>query len=124
MIPMVIVSVIGHVDDVYVVSVVTKKDFTKSSDLHRTVSGDGSTCLAACFLGSFSAITYSEVTGAMGTARVTHPQVICIIAATTTVFSIIGKLSVLLQGIPSAVLGGVTPLLFDTIASVDVQNLV
>ena len=68
--------------------------------------------------------TYSEVTGAMQITRVTHPQVIRIAAATAIVFSVIGKLSALLQSIPSAVLGGIMLLLFGTIASVGVQHLI
>ena len=39
-------------------------------------------------------------------------------------FSVIGKLSALLQSIPVAVLGGIMLLLFGTIASVGIQNLV
>ena len=68
--------------------------------------------------------TYSEVTGAMSITKVTDPRVIRIAAATAVVFSVIGKLSALLQSIPSAVLGGIMLLLFGTIASVGVQNLV
>jgi uracil permease len=60
----------------------------------------------------------------MQITRVTHPQVIRIAAATAIVFSVIGKLSALLQSIPSAVLGGIMLLLFGTIASVGVQNLI
>ena len=39
-------------------------------------------------------------------------------------FSVIGKLSALLQSIPTAVLGGIMLLLFGSIASVGIQNLV
>lgn len=124
MIPVAIAPVIEHVGDVYVVSAVAEKDFTKSPGLHRTMLGDGLACLAACFFGGPPVTTYSEVTGAMSITKVTHPQVIRIAAATAIVFSVIGKLSALLQSIPSAVLGGIMLLLFGTIASVGVQNLV
>ena len=59
----------------------------------------------------------------MSITKVTHPQVIRISALTAVIFSVIGKLSALLQSIPSAVLGGIMLLLFGTIASVGVQNL-
>ena len=124
MIPVAIAPVIEHVGDVYVVSAVAEKDFTKSPGLHRTMLGDGLACLAAYFFGGPPVTTYSEVTGAMSITKVTHPQVIRIAAATAIVFSVIGKLSALLQSIPSAVLGGIMLLLFGTIASVGVQNLV
>lgn len=124
MIPVAIAPVIEHIGDVYVVSAVADKDFVKDPGLHRTMFGDGLACLFASFFGGPPMTTYSEVTGAMQITRVSHPQVIRIAAGTAVVFSVIGKLSALLQSIPSAVLGGIMLLLFGTIASVGVQNLI
>lgn len=124
MIPVAIAPVIEHIGDVYVVGAVANKDFAQEPGLHRTMLGDGLACLAASFFGGPPVTTYSEVTGAMSITKVTHPQVIRISAATAIVFSVIGKLSALLQSIPSAVLGGIMLLLFGTIASVGVQNLI
>lgn len=123
MIPVAIAPVVEHIGDVYVVNAVAGKDFVKEPGLHRTMFGDGLACLAASFLGGPPVTTYSEVTGAMQITRISHPQVIRIAAITAIVFSVIGKLSALLQSIPSAVLGGIMLLLFGTIASVGVQNL-
>lgn len=124
MIPVAIAPVIEHIGDVYVVSAVAKKDFVKDPGLHRTMLGDGLACLFASFFGGPPVTTYSEVTGAMQITRVTNPQVIRIAAGTAIVFSVIGKLSALLQSIPSAVLGGIMLLLFGSIASVGVQHLI
>ena len=124
MIPVAIAPVIEHIGDVYVVGAVAKKDFVKDPGLHRTMLGDGLACLFASFVGGPPVTTYSEVTGAMQITHVTHPQVIRIAAGTAIVFSVIGKLSALLQSIPSAVLGGIMLLLFGSIASVGVQNLI
>ena len=106
------------------VGAVAEKDFVKDPGLHRTMLGDGLACLFASFVGGPPVTTYSEVTGAMQITRVTHPQVIRIAAVTAMVFSVIGKLSALLQTIPSAVLGGIMLLLFGSIAAVGVQNLI
>lgn len=124
MIPIAIAPVIEHIGDVYVVGAVAQKDFVKDPGLHRTMLGDGLACLAASFFGGPPVTTYSEVTGAMSITKITQPQVIRISAATAIVFSVIGKLSALLQSIPSAVLGGIMLLLFGTIASVGIQNLI
>lgn len=124
MIPVAIAPVIEHIGDVYVVSAVAEKDFVKDPGLHRTMLGDGLACLFASFVGGPPVTTYSEVTGAMQITRVTHPQVIRIAAGTAVVFSVIGKLSTLLQSIPSAVLGGIMLLLFGSIASVGIQYLI
>lgn len=124
MLPVAIAPVLEHIGDVYVVSAVAKKDFVADPGLHRTMLGDGLACLCSAFLGGPPETTYSEVTGAMSITKVTSPAVIRISAATAICFSIVGKLSALLQSIPQAVLGGIMLLLFGTIASVGVQNLI
>lgn len=124
MIPVAIAPVIEHIGDVFVVGAVANKDFVKDPGLHRTMLGDGLACLTAALFGGPPVTTYSEVTGAMQITRITSPAVIRIAAATAIVFSVIGKLSALLQSIPSAVLGGIMLLLFGSIASVGIQNLV
>jgi uracil permease len=124
MIPVAIAPVIEHIGDVFVVSDVAGKDFIKDPGLHRTLLGDGLACFAAGFLGGPPVTTYSEVTGAMSLTKITNPQVIRIAAVTAIVFSVIGKLSALLRSIPSAILGGIMLLLFGTIASVGVNNLI
>ena len=123
MIPVAIAPVIEHIGDVYVVGAVADKDFTKDPGLHRTLLGDGAACLASALLAGPPVTTYSEVTGAMSITKVTSPAVIRISAATAIVFSVIGKLSALLRSIPQAVLGGIMLLLFGTIASVGLLNL-
>ena len=124
MIPVAIAPVIEHIGDVYVVGAVAEKDFAKDPGLHRTMFGDGLACLVAAIFSGPPVTTYSEVTGAMQITRITSPAVIRIAAGTAIVFSIIGKLSALLQSIPSAVLGGIMLLLFGSIASVGIQNLI
>ena len=124
MIPVAIAPVIEHIGDVFVVSAVADKDFVKDPGLHRTMLGDGLACLVAALFGGPPVTTYSEVTGAMQITRITSPAVIRIAAGTAIVISVLGKLSAILQSIPSAVLGGIMLLLFGSIASVGIQNLV
>lgn len=124
MIPVAIAPVIEHIGDVYAVGAVAQKDFVKEPGLHRTMLGDGVACLLSAVLGGPPETTYSEVTGAMSITKITSPAVIRVSAATAICFSIVGKLSALLQSIPQAVLGGIMLLLFGTIASVGVQNLI
>ncbi len=124
MIPVAVAPVIEHIGDVYVVGAVASKDFVKDPGLHRTMLGDGLACMVASLFGGPPVTTYSEVTGAMQITRITKPAVIRIAAGTAIVFSVIGKLSAVLQSIPSAVLGGIMLLLFGSIAAVGIQNLV
>lgn len=122
--PIALATLIEHVGDVYVVSNVAGKDFIKNPGLHRTMLGDGLACLAAAFMGGPPVTTYSEVTGAMQITKITSPAVIRITAVAAIAFSVFGKLNAFLQSIPQAVLGGIMLMLFGTIATVGIQNLV
>lgn len=123
MIPVAIAPVIEHIGDVYVVNTVAQKNFVENPGLHRTLLGDGLACLVAGLLGGPPVTTYSEVTGAMSITKITNPTVIRIAAITGIIFSLIGKVSALLRSIPQSVLGGIMLLLFGTIATAGVANM-
>lgn len=124
MTPVAIAPVIEHIGNIYAVNDVTGKDFVKDPGLHRSLLGDGLACMVAGTVGGPPVTTYSEVIGAMSLTKVTAPGVIRIAAVTGIVFSVIGKVSALLKIIPNAVLGGIMLLLFGTIASVGINNLI
>lgn len=124
MVPVAIAPIIEHIGDVYAINAVTGKDFVKDPGLHRTMLGDGLACIASGFIGGPPVTTYSEVTGAVSLTKITDPMVIRIAAITGIVFSVLGKVSAILKTIPEAVLGGIMLLLFGTIASVGISNLV
>lgn len=123
MIPVAIAPVIEHIGDVYVVNTVAGKDFIKDPGLHRTLLGDGIACFVSGLVGGPPVTTYSEVTGAMSITKITSPAVIRIAAVTAILFSLVGKVSALLKCIPEAVLGGIMLLLFGTIATAGVTNM-
>lgn len=123
MLPVAIAPVIEHIGNIYVVNTVVNKDFVKDPGLHRTLLGDGIACMIAGVLGGPPVTTYAEVTGAMSITKVTHPQVIRIAAVTAILFSLVGKISALLKSIPNAVLGGIMLLIFGTIATAGVTNM-
>ena len=124
MIPVAIAPVIEHIGDVYAINEVAGKDFVKDPGLHRTMLGDGLACVAASLFGGPPVTTYSEVTGAISLTKITDPAVIRIAGIVGILFSVLGKVSAILKTIPGAVLGGIMLLLFGTIASVGVSNLV
>lgn len=123
MLPVAIAPVIEHIGNIYVVNTVANKDFVKDPGLHRTLLGDGIACMIAGVLGGPPVTTYAEVTRAMSITKVTHPQVIRIAAVTAILFSLVGKISALLKSIPNAVLGGIMLLIFGTIATAGVTNM-
>ena len=124
MIPVSIAPIIEHIGDVYTIGSVAKKDFVKEPGLHRTMLGDGVACIFSGLMGGPPVTTYSEVTGAISLTKITDPSVIRIAAVAGILFSVLGKVSALLKTIPGPVLGGIMLLLFGTIASVGITNLV
>ena len=124
MAPVAIAPIIEHVGDMYAISSIAGKDFIKDPGLHRTMLGDGLSCCLAAFLGGAPITTYSEVTGAVSLTKVTDPSVLRISAISAVVLSIIGKVGAVIQTIPQAVLGGIMLLLFGTIASVGISNMI
>lgn len=124
MMPVAFAVVVEHIGDVYTISNVAGVNFSRTPGLHRTMAGDGLACLSAALLGGPPVTTYSEVTGAVQLTKVTNPLVIRVAAVTALLFSVVGKLSGVLQSIPTGVLGGVMLLLFGTITTVGLQNLV
>ena len=124
MAPVAIVPIIEHVGDMYAIGSIAGKDFVKDPGLHRTMLGDGLSCVLAAFLGGAPITTYSEVTGAVSLTKVTDPSVLRIAAVSAVVLSVIGKVGAVIQTIPSAVLGGIMLLLFGSIASVGISNMI
>ncbi len=124
MVPVAIAPIIEHIGDMYTISSVAGKDFIQSPGLHRTLLGDGLACSLSALLGGPPVTTYSEVTGAVSLTKVTDPSVLRISAITAIVISVIGKVGAAIQTIPGAVLGGIMLLLFGTIASVGISNMV
>ena len=112
MAPVAIAPIIEHVGDMYAIGSIAGKDFVKDPGLHRTMLGDGLSCVLAAFLGGAPITTYSEVT------------VLRIAAISAVVLSVIGKVCAGTQTIPSAVLGGIMLLLFGSIASVGISNMI
>ena len=124
MAPVAIAPIIEHVGAMYAIGSIAGKDFVKDPGLHRTMLGDGLSCVLAAFLGGAPITTYSEVTGAVSLTKVTDPSVLRIAAVSAVVLSVIGKVGAVIQTIPSAVLGGIMLLLFGSIASVGISNMI
>lgn len=124
MAPVAIAPIIEHIGDMYTISSVAGKDFIKDPGLHRTMLGDGLSCCLAAFLGGAPVTTYSEVTGAVSLTKVTDPSALRIAAVSAIILAVIGKVGAVIQTIPQAVLGGIMLLLFGTIASVGISNMI
>lgn len=124
MLPVAIAPAIEHVGDVLAISSVTGKDYLKKPGLHRTLLGDGIATSTAAMLGGPPNTTYSEVTGAVMLTRAFNPVVMTWAAVFAIALAFIAKIGILLQTIPTPVMGGILILLFGSIAAVGMNTLI
>jgi uracil permease len=88
----------------------------KNPGLHRSLLGDGISNVISGFAGSPPNTTYGENIGVMAITRVYSVWVIRGAALLAIAFSFIGKISAAISTIPTAVMGGITVLLYGVIA--------
>lgn len=122
--PVAVVSITEHIGHLLVTNNIVGRDLGKDPGLHRSILGDGlATSLAALFGGPPNT-TYGENIGVMAITKVYSVWVIGWAAAIAVVLSFVQKLGVVIQTIPPSVLGGISILLFGTIAAAGVRMLV
>lgn len=124
LIPVVLAPTIEHIGDIMVISSVTGKKFYEDPGFHKTLFGDGIATSFAGMVGGPPNTTYSEVTGAVALTKVFDPRVLQISAIFAIVLSFVGKLGAFLATIPAPVMGGIMIILFGTIASIGIKNMV
>ena len=114
--PATFVVVAEHIGHLKVTSSIIGKDLAKDPGLHRSLLGDGlSTALSGLF-GSVPTTTYGENIGVMALTKVYSVYVICGAAIISIVLAFSGTLSAFISSIPMPVIGGISLLLFGTIA--------
>jgi uracil permease len=117
-------TICEHLGDMLVTGKIVGQDFYKNPGLHRTLPGDGLATTWAALWGGPPSTTYSENVGVMAITRVYSVWVIGGAAVIAIILSVVNKFSVLIQTIPSPVLGGISMLLFGIIASSGLRTLV
>lgn len=119
-----IVTITEHIGDHLVLGSIVGRDLTKNPGLHRTLIGDGVATFLAGFMGGPANTTYGENTGVIGLTKVASVWVIGGAAVVAFTLGFIGKFTALVQTVPSAVMGGVSILLFGVIASSGARVLI
>ena len=114
--PACIVVLAEHISHLIVTGKITGEDLMKKPGLHRSLLGDGISNVVAGFAGSPPNTTYGENIGVMALTRVYSVWVIRGAAVLAIAFSFIGKVSAAISTIPTAVMGGITMLLYGVIA--------
>ena len=122
--PIAIVTISEHIGDHTVLSQICGRQFLKEPGLHRTLLGDGIATSVSAFLGGPANTTYGENTGVIGMTRIASVSVIRNAAFIAIALSFLGKFTALISTIPSAVLGGMSILLYGVIASNGLKVLI
>ena len=123
-VPIAIATIIEHIGDVCAISSTVEKNYIENPGLHRTLLGDGlATALAALF-GAPANTTYGENTGVLALTKVYDPKVVRIAAYFAILFSLSPKFAALINSMPTAVVGGVSLVLYGMISAVGVRNIV
>lgn len=124
MVPVAIVTLSEHIGHQMVLSKVVGRPFIQKPGLHRSILGDGVATMLASLLGGPPNTTYGENIGVLAITRVFSVFVIGGAAVIAITFGFIGKIAALISTVPSAVMGGVSILLFGIIASSGLRMLI
>lgn len=124
MVPIVFVTISEHIGHQLVLGRVVNRNYIKDPGLHRSIVADGLGTFVSAFLGGPPKTTYGENIGVLAITRVYSVYVIMGAAVIAILFSFIGKAMAFIQTIPTAVLGGISILLFGIIASSGLRMLV
>jgi len=124
MLPVALVTITEHIGHLMVTGTIMERDLVKDPGLHRSIMGDGVATAIASMIGGPPNTTYGENIGVMAITKVYSVYVIAGAAVFATSFAFVGKLGALISTIPTAVMGGVSILLFGIIASAGLRMLV
>ena len=124
MAPIALATMMEHIGDMSAISATVGKNYLANPGLHRTLIGDGiATSLSALFGGPANT-TYGENTGVLVLSKVHDPRVIRLAAVYAIILSFIPKFADIIGSMPSAIIGGVSFMLYGMISAIGVRNVV
>ncbi|MDD3347753.1 uracil-xanthine permease family protein [Oscillibacter sp.] len=124
MAPIAIASMMEHIGDMSAISATVGENFIENPGLHRTLVGDGIATAMAGLFGGPANTTYGENTGVLVLSRVHDPRVIRLAAIYAVVLSFSPKFAAFVNSIPTAIIGGVSFILYGMISAIGVRNVV
>ena len=124
MAPIAIASMMEHVGDMSAISATVGRNFIEDPGLHRSLLGDGLATSLSAFIGGPANTTYGENTSVLALSRVYDPRVIRLAAVYAIALSFIPKMAELIGSLPSAIIGGISFILYGMISAVGIRNVV
>lgn len=122
--PIALATMMEHIGDIAAISATAKKNYLADPGLHRTLLGDGLATSLAGIFGGPANTTYGENTGVLALTKVYDPKVMRIAAVFAIALSFFPKVGAAIQTIPTAIIGGISFVLYGMISAVGVRNIV
>lgn len=122
--PLAFVTACEHIGDHAVLSKICDKDFLKDPGLDRTLIGDGIATSFAAMVGGPANTTYGENTAVVGMTKIGSVWVTGLAAVIAIILSFFNVLTVIIQSIPAAVMGGMSIVLYGFIGLNGVKVLI
>jgi len=124
MAPIAIAAMMEHIGDMSAISATVEENFIEDPGLHRTLIGDGVATSIAGMFGGPANTTYGENTGVLELSQVFDPKVVRLAAVYAVVLSFSPKFAAVINSIPTAIIGGVSFILYGMISAIGVRNVV
>ena len=122
--PLALVTVIEDLGHMIVLGNITHSDPIKKPGFHRVLLGNGLATGVAGLIGGPPVTTYGENIGVLAVTKVYSTFNLWIAAILAIIFSMINPLQAAIMSIPTAVMGGVTILLFGMIGAAGLRTLI
>jgi uracil permease len=124
MAPLALVTIIEDLGHMIVLGNITHSDPIENPGFHRVLLGNGLATVVASFLGGPPVTTYGENIGVLAVTKVYSTFNIWMAAIIAIILSLFNPLQATIMSIPSAVMGGVTILLFGMIGTTGIRTLI
>ena len=124
MAPLALVTIIEDLGHMIVLGNITHSDPIEKPGFHRVLLGNGLATLVASFIGGPPVTTYGENIGVLAVTRVFSTFNLWVAAIIAIILSCFNPLQALVMSIPTAVMGGITILLFGMIGATGLRTLI
>ena len=124
MAPIAIASMMEHIGDMSSISATCGENYIEDPGMHRSLIGDGLATTFAALFGGPANTTYGENTGVLVLSKVYDPRVVRLAAYFAIILSFSPKFAGIINSIPTAIIGGVSFVLYGMISAVGVRNVV
>lgn len=124
MAPIALASMMEHIGDISSISATVERPLLSDPGLHRTLIGDGLATSLAGIFGGPANTTYGENTGVLVLSKVYDPFVVELAAVFAMLIGFLPPIAAVIGSIPTAIVGGISFILYGMISAIGVRNLV